>query len=42
MGCGCGGNAPDTVVSGMSASGKSENDGGIGAGGVCSVLSGDH
>ena len=41
MGCGCGENAPDTVASGMSASGKSENDAGIGVGGVCSVLGGE-
>jgi hypothetical protein len=38
-GCGgCGENAPDTVASGMSPSGKSEDDAGIGVGGVCSVL----
>ena len=32
--CGCGENAPDAVVSGMSASGKSENDAGIGRRGM--------
>ena len=39
--CGCEENAPDTVASGMSASGKLENDADIGVGGVCSVLGGE-
>ena len=44
MGCGCGScgeNTPDTVASGMRGSCKSENNAGIGVGGVCTVMDGE-